>query len=125
MSTTLAIEQHLRVLEEQLLQSDVRKSAATLDALLDDDFVEFGSSGRVFDKQQIIEGLPSEPAARRSLRDFKALALAPGVVLVTYRVIGERGSGQPDVHSLRSSVWRLVDGRWRMRFHQGTSTPQT
>jgi hypothetical protein len=40
----------LRSLEEQLLQSDIRRSAAKVGDLLADDFVEFGSSGRVFSK---------------------------------------------------------------------------
>ena len=40
-----ALEQHLRELEESLLQPEVRKSR-TLAELLDDDFIEFGSSGR-------------------------------------------------------------------------------
>lgn len=87
MNTDLSIEKHLRMLEEELLQSDVRKSATRLDALLANEFIEFGSSGRVFDKQQIMESLKAESPARRSLTDFKALPLGHGVVLATYRII--------------------------------------
>ena len=39
---------HLRTLEERLLQPDVRRSAQAVASLLADEFVEFGSSGRVF-----------------------------------------------------------------------------
>ena len=28
---------------------------------------------------------------------------------------------RPSADSLRSSIWRLRDGRWRMVFHQGTA----
>jgi len=107
-------------LEEELLQVDVRKSATRLDALLAEGFIEFGISGQVFDKQDIIDSLRSESPARRSLTDFKALPLGPGAVLTTYRVVRYGASGEQSIHSLRSSVWRLLDGRWQMVFHQGT-----
>ncbi|WP_442949931.1 DUF4440 domain-containing protein [Nostoc sp.] len=42
-------------MEERLLQPDVRKSAKDIIDLLADEFIEFVSSGRVFNKQQIIE----------------------------------------------------------------------
>src|SRR5215813_5828678 len=120
MSADVSIEAHLRTLEEELLQPDVRKSATRLDALLAEGFIEFGSSGWVFDKQKIIDALRSESPVRLSLTDFKALPLGPGVVLTTYRAVRYGASGEQPIHSLRSSVWRLLDGRWQMVFHQGT-----
>jgi hypothetical protein len=44
--------------------------------------------------------------------------LAPDVVLATYRVVDETRKQ----HTLRSSIWKLKDGRWQMVFHQGTPT---
>ena len=58
--------------------------------LLADEFIEFGSSGRVYDKRQIIAALQQEmldPTTRISLVDFVARRLAPEVFLVTYRTI--------------------------------------
>lgn len=120
MSADVSIEAHLRTLEEELLQPDVRKTATRLDALLAEGFIEFGSSGRVFDKQSIIDSLRSESPVRLSLTDFKALPLGPGVVLTTYRGVCYGVSGEQPIYSLRSSVWRLLDGRWQIVFHQGT-----
>jgi hypothetical protein len=120
MDVAVSVEQHLRELEERLLQSNVRKSAADLDILLAADFVEFGSSGRVFDKRQIIENLRTESFGRRSLMDFKTVPLAPGVVLTTYRAVRHGDAGKQPTYSLRSSVWKLIDNRWQMVFHQGT-----
>ena len=120
MSLGISIEAHHGTLEEQLLQPAVRKDATRLDALLAEGFIEFGSSGRVFDKQAIIDSLRSESTIRLSLTDFKAQLLAPGVVLTTYRAARYGELGEQPIHSLRSSVWRLIDGRWRMVFHQGT-----
>jgi hypothetical protein len=120
MNPDLSIEQQLRELEERLLQSEVRRSADYVGALLADEFIEFGSSGRVFNKQQIIDNLTDEPQIRRSLVDFKTLPLAPGLVLATYRAVRHGGPGEPPIYSLRSSIWKLIDDRWRMVFHQGT-----
>ena len=119
-----ALEDHLRQLEECLLQPRVRRSAEEVSELLASEFIEFGSSGRIFDKRQIIASLPTEPAVRRSLVDFNTSVLAPGLVLVTYRVIRQGTSDQPPIYSLRSSMWKLIEGRWQMVFHQGTLTQE-
>jgi hypothetical protein len=109
----------LRYLEEQLLKPGVRTSADRVGYLLADDFVEFGSSGRVFNKRQVIEALQQEArdAARRVLlADFTVRQLASDAMLVTYRATSEDWGGS----RLRSSIWKLIDGRWQMVFHQGT-----
>lgn len=115
--------EELRHLEERLLRPDVRKSAQALADLLADEFMEFGSSGRIFDKQQIIAALQDEPTSQRSLLDFKTMVLASEVVLTTYRVL-RRTSGGQATYTLGSSIWRLVEGRWQMVFHQGTLTKE-
>ncbi|WP_392535854.1 DUF4440 domain-containing protein [Nostoc sp. C117] len=115
-------ESFLRELEERLLQPDIRKSAKDVMDLLADEFIEFGSSGRVFDKQQIIKSLenePIEPLTQISITEFKTLVLATGVVLVTYRIV-KHISGEQPVDSLRSSIWKLIDNQWKIIFHQGT-----
>ncbi|MEH2139230.1 nuclear transport factor 2 family protein [Nostoc sp.] len=115
-------ESLLRELEERLLQPDVRKSAKDVMDLLADEFIEFGSSGRVFNKQQIIESLqnePIEPVTQRSITEFKTLVLATGVILVTYHIVRYLSGEQP-VHSLRSSIWKFNNDRWKIIFHQGT-----
>lgn len=88
--------------------------------LLADDFVEIGSSGRVFTKAAIIENLRHEAPVERSLTEFRAKPLADGVVLTTYRIAAQRLGDARPMCSLRSSIWRRQDGRWRMIFHQGT-----
>ena len=111
----------LRRLEERLLDPAVRGAADAVADLLADDFVEFGSSGRVFDKRQVIASLQGEEPRQRSLSDFRAVLLAAGVALVTYRVHAIDASGTSTA-SLRSSIWRREGERWRVIFHQGTPT---
>jgi len=110
------IDEHIRKLEEHLLEPDVRASAAELEQLISNDFVEFGSSGRIYDKPAIVSALTGDPtlSAPPTVMNFRVVPLASDVVLATYRL----GS------SLRSSVWRCEHGSWRILFHQGTPTTQ-
>jgi hypothetical protein len=124
-----SLERHLRDLEERLLGPQTRGDACEVAALLDEGFVEFGTSGRVYDRATVataLERQSQEPVPRtfESITDFGARLLASGVVLVTYRVHERAGAGElpgASLASLRSSIWRLGDGGgWRMVFHQGT-----
>ena len=113
-----------RELEEQLLRPDVRSSVEKVAHLLADEFVEIGSSGRVFDKQQIIEALESEESEGQSpaqtADEFTVRSIAENVALVTYRTVRWTSITGQEVQTLRSSIWKLIDGRWQMIFHQGT-----
>ncbi len=94
----------------------MRNSPDAVAALLTDDFIEFGRSGRVYDKLRTIELLSGDDNEfTPEVRDFQVRPLSPDVVLVTYR------SGRGDHFALRSSIWRLSEGKWRMTFHQGTA----
>jgi len=112
------VSRHLRELEESLLLPDVRKSQRLID-LLADDFVEFGSSGRIYTKADLAEALQAEPPVTQATADFRVSLLSPGVALLTYRICR---LSVPPINTLRSSIWRLHDGHWRMVFHQATLT---
>lgn len=109
-------------LEQCLFQPDVRRSRRELERLLAEDFVEIGSSGRVYDLAAIVEELGNEREIHIALSDFKVRSLAPGVALVTYRAVVSEAGDQKPTNSFRSSIWKLVGGEWRMVFHQGTPT---
>jgi glyoxylase I family protein len=111
---------HIRSLEERLLQSDVRKSPHELDRVLADDFIEFASDGRPYDKRQVIEALQHEDVFRRSLTDFRLRLLADDVALATFCAIREDTRSAEIVRSLRSSIWRRGRNEWQVVFHQGT-----
>lgn len=110
----------LRQLEECLLQPEFRRNRAAVDALLADDFTEFGSSGRAFTKQEILTLLETETPILLRLADFRAHVLAPDVALVVYRSVRPDGPPTPGAAFLRSSLWVRREGRWQMLFHQGT-----
>jgi hypothetical protein len=120
----MKIADHLRDLEEQLLQPAVRHNPALLASLIADDFLEFGSSGRSFGKTSILEDLKNElPRPTTTLSDFAARPLAEDVYLVTYRTTRRNPSGEPIAAAWRSSIWRKRHEHWQVIFHQGTPTP--
>ena len=114
----------LRDLEERLLSAAGRASPRIISELLADDFLEFGSSGCAFGKQEVLKGLAEESdgGARhaRVTSDWQVRDLAEGVALVTYRVSSKDLTAGTSATSLRSSIWKHRDGRWQMVFHQGT-----
>jgi hypothetical protein len=112
----------LRGLEISLHQAEVRASREKLDALLADDFIEFGRSGRTYDKQAILSALTKETGTSPppEVSNFQARFEADTIVLITYR--SARPSLSPPMVTNRSSLWRFNDGHWRMAFHQGTPT---
>ena len=111
-----------RELEEKLLRQETRNSPSEVATLLHPDFFEFGQSGTLWSRQQTIDRLAQEHPMERSLTDLSVRSLAADVTLVTYRAVGRDLASGNAWHSLRSSVWKLTDGRWQMIFHQGTPT---
>ena len=111
----------LRRLEESLLDPAVRRDGERLRTILTEDFLEFGSSGRVWTRMSIIELLASEKNFRPPvIEDFQCSMLTDKVALVTYRTQRSDGRSGEHLESLRCSIWTRHEGEWRMRFHQGT-----
>lgn len=113
------LTEHLQTLEWELLANVTRKDAARVSSLLAEAFREFGSSGRVYLKQDILVALQAEAPVSLSLKNFEMTLLAEGVALVTYQSQKDQGDIPPSI-ALRSSIW-IQDGEaWRMIFLQGT-----
>jgi hypothetical protein len=114
---TREIRDELLRLESALASRNPAGIDGGLMSLITEDFVEFGRSGRVWTARSIGEVLEAPPAALPvPIADFAVAELGEGVVLATYVVLG-----QPSVN--RSSIWIRRDGRWMLRFHQGTPRP--
>ena len=110
----------LHRLEHSLYDPETRFDEEYMDELLGPDYVEFGSSGRVWTRGQIIRTDPVEIAARLPLPEFQVRMLGPDVALVTYR--SEMGLDFSTAAN-RSSVWQFDStGHWRLTFHQATPT---
>jgi hypothetical protein len=114
------VESQLHKLETNLLESAVRGNPETLSSLLAEEFCEFGSSGRIYTRLEVIDALPRESPVRVSITDFSVTILAAGVALVRYQATRDCEPGQTGSTSLRSSLWLLRENRWQILFHQGT-----
>ena len=107
-------------LETSLHKKQVRNSTESTSSLLADAFIEFGSSGRIWNKASIIESMQKEEVDQQiTVERFAARELSPDVVLVTY--ISKKDAGS----TLRSSIWKRCEGKWLMIFHQGTRSAES
>lgn len=108
----------VEALERRLLDPLVRGDEDAVDALLHPAFVEFGASGRVWDRSATIASLHADPGdVATTMADLQAAFVSEDCVLLTFRT--DRNGRAV----LRSSLWCFDDGAWRIRFHQGTPTP--
>ena len=101
-------------LERELLGPLVRGDIGRTAVLLHPDFLEIGSSGRVWTRDAMMMALEEDPGERTDIEILGADRVGPGAVLLTYRSFARSGT------TLRSSLWVLDGDRWRLRFHQGT-----
>ena len=115
-----AVEAQITQLEMLLLKPEIRRDRARVEELLAQDFLEFGASGRVWTREEILEELATEIYLTPVAEDISCQMLGERVALVTYRTIREQARGAEPTEVLRSSVWIQKDKKWRIRFHQGT-----
>ena len=106
--------EQVMLLERELLSPAVRADSSRVAAILHPDFEEIGSSGRIWSRDAIVNELAGEDSESVDIEVLGCDVLAQDAVLLTARTSDSRGS------ALRSSLWLRVDGRWRLRFHQGT-----
>ncbi|MDX3373193.1 nuclear transport factor 2 family protein [Streptomyces sp. ME02-6991-2A] len=107
-----AIEGELR-----LLDPVVRASADLLAALLHPEFREIGTSGRLWDRESIIEVLTADDAPRPgplTASRMRGTQLGPDLVHLTF------DTESKGLRSHRSSLWRLTGTGWLLYFHQAT-----
>jgi DNA-binding MarR family transcriptional regulator len=107
----------LRALEDSLWRPETRSDRDYMERLLSPDFFEFGRSGRVYTREDIV-GMRFTKPIDYALRDFKITPLDRQVALVTY--VSEVAANEP-VRGNRSSLWRKTQQGWQLSFHQGTA----
>ena len=113
--SSMSHDGELESLEEALWRSETRGDSQWMDSVLSPDFVEHGRSGRVYDRDTAITvAVPDEIEVEIPLKDFATRMIGSDIALVTYVSVEPRG------RSNRCSIWRRVDSKWLLEFHQGT-----
>ncbi len=88
-----------------------------MDTTFADDFFEFGRSGRVWMRDEMLfDGCPRIEIVL-PLPNLRITLLNDSTALVAYDSSVHYETLQ---HAHRSSIWSLIGARWKLRFHQGT-----
>lgn len=102
-----------RQLEQELHRPDIRSSREAVSGRLADDFLAFGSSGRVYDKHLTINSLaqeePSDRVTLPEVRDFTVRMIGIDTVLVLYHSVRQADGDLPERTTLRSSIWKMIE----------------
>jgi hypothetical protein len=104
--------------EEQLLRNDIRNDAEKIKELIDDNCLEILSSGnqRVFKSG---ETRGTSDGELYIIGDTATLIdLADDCKILVYSA--GKVNNNKRLKSIRSSVWKKTDSKWKMVFHQGT-----
>jgi len=117
-----SIEKLILKLENDLLKSEIRKSTQKINEILADDFIEFTSSGSEYHYKSgdVFQEQNDNHELLWQIVDFKIKQLSDHCILAIYRLIKHNEVNENIKYSLRSSIWKCCDGKWKMLFHQGT-----
>ena len=116
------LEKQVYELEIELLKPETRRSQEKISELLSVDFIEFCSSGDIY---HYIKGDVFESdVSAYEIKDFAIKELSEDCILATYKIIKHSEINECRKYSLRSSIWKKLNGTWKMIFHQGTLISQ-
>lgn len=108
----------LERLEEELWREATRFDIKRMEQVMAPDFCEFGRSGRIYTRQDILAVPRQAIDAVLPLPDLAVRLLQLDVAQVTYNSsVTHAGAVQ---HARRSSIWSRTPDGWVLRFHQGT-----
>ena len=108
----------LTQLEENMWREVTRFDIRFQETFFAPDFLEFGRSGRVYTRDQVIRNVAQPIQAVLPLPDLAIRLLDENTAQLTYNsAVTYDGVVE---HARRSSIWSRRKDGWVMRFHQGT-----
>jgi hypothetical protein len=118
MTTDIDVAEVLR-LERELQTAECRRDRARVGALLAEDFMEVGVSGRVWDRASALALLGAESGddAIIGVHNLTGRVIGEGFVMACWE--SDRGVRR----ARRTSLWRRDPAGWRLAHHQGTLLP--
>ena len=120
MKDGIEVEDLILALEEKLLNPEVRCSKQKLEELLDEEFIEFCSSGNIYiyNQEKVIDTEINLETTNWKILEFNIKWISKECILATYKLA--KDSTVTKEYSLRSSIWKKQGHQWKMIFHQGT-----
>jgi hypothetical protein len=106
----------LKTLEESLWIEETRFDKSYMNNIIVADFFEYGRSGKVYTREEILSHPYQKIRATIPLKNFQIHKITKNVYQVTY--ISEVGIDR--LKSNRSSIWLYSNNSWKLKFHQGT-----
>ena len=90
-----------------------------MDRIFAPNFIEFGRSGRIYSRAELMMGSAGQTQinATLPLPNFSARFLSDQIAQVTY--ISEIHHGSDVERANRSSIWGRRGASWYLHFHQG------
>ena len=109
----------LQCLEQELWIAETRCDRAYMETVMAPDFFEFGRSGRIYKREEILAHGSGTIEAVIPLQNLNIKLLSADVAQVTY---DSEATFDGDVEKARrSSIWSKSGESWKLRFHQGTA----
>lgn len=105
--------------EKDFFKKEFCEDRYNLETRIHDQFMEFGQSGCVYNKEKIIQYLISLTADRNlEISDFILKQFDENLVVVHYKSKDK----EEKTEALRTSIWKKEAFNWKIYFHQGTPT---
>ena len=102
-------------LKNELLKSEVRKSAEKISELLTEDFHEISSSGQLYfyNKGDVYQDINDDTELNWEIIEFQIKELSEEYVLAIYKVIKHNETEEGKKYTYRSSIWKCIKGKWK------------
>ncbi len=110
----------LQRLEEELWVAQTRFDQSYMNEIFAPDFLEFGRSGNVWSRAELLSKSAPSIAAVLPLPEFAVREITSDVIQATYNsIVTYDGVVE---YGRRSSIWSRAStpAGWQLRFHQGT-----
>ena len=100
--------------EQRLLDPQIDSDMGALAILLHPDYYEVGSSGRIWDRDTKIASFDGVGLDRTRMEQINTDRVGQDSMLLSYRGV------VADTSIMTTSLWVNDDGKWRLRYRQGT-----
>ena len=121
---TDSVKTEIEILERRLINISPNHDAQEIETLVADDFIEIGTSGRVYRKADVLIYRHEDDSLQVTILEFVVAALSKDIVCATYKTLKSRSTEDSKEQALRSSIWRRTATGWQIVFHQGTLVAQ-